>query len=115
MSAGIGTQLVNLVQVRRIDNTDAMLTSPEQGYFVRENIKLRLLTARLSLLARNDLAMKLDLHAAQATLAHYCDTSSKDTRTVEDLLKQVDAAAPSVALPNLSSSLNAIQQLKSRG
>ncbi|KAF1010069.1 MAG: fused uroporphyrinogen-III synthase HemD/membrane protein HemX [Burkholderia sp.] len=115
VSAGIGTQLVNLVQVRRIDNTDAMLTSPEQGYFVRENIKLRLLTARLSLLARNDLAMKLDLHAAQATLAHYCDTSSKDTRTVEDLLKQVDAAAPSVALPNLSSSLNAIQQLKSRG
>jgi uroporphyrinogen III methyltransferase/synthase len=82
---------------------------------VRENVKLRLLTARLSLLARNESAMKSDLHAAQAALAHYFDASSKDTRTVEDLLKQVDAASLSVAVPNLSTSLNAIQQFKSRG
>ncbi|MEK6422719.1 MAG: fused uroporphyrinogen-III synthase HemD/membrane protein HemX [Burkholderia gladioli] len=115
VSTGIGAQLTSLVQVRRIDNADAMLTSPEQGYFVRENVKLRLLTARLSLLARNESAMKSDLHAAQAALAHYFDASSKDTRTVEDLLKQVDAASLSVAVPNLSTSLNAIQQFKSRG
>ncbi|MEX3527089.1 MAG: fused uroporphyrinogen-III synthase HemD/membrane protein HemX [Burkholderia sp.] len=115
VSTAIGAQLTSLVQVRRIDNADAMLTSPEQGYFVCENVKLRLLTARLSLLARNDSAMKSDLHAAQAALARYFDASSKDTRTVEDLLKQVDAASLSVAVPNLSTSLNAIQQFKSRG
>lgn len=116
VSTGIGAQLTSLVQVRRIDNADAMLTSPEQGYFVRENVKLRLLTARLSLLARNDSAMKSDLHTAQTTLAHYFDASSKDTWTVEDLLKQVDVASLlSVAVPNLSTSLNAIQQFKSRG
>lgn len=82
-SAGIGEQLKGLVQVRRIDNADAMLASPEQGYFVRENVKLRLLTARLSLLARNDAAMKADLHAAQASLAKYFDQAAKDTQTVE--------------------------------
>ncbi|MEX3605527.1 MAG: fused uroporphyrinogen-III synthase HemD/membrane protein HemX [Burkholderia sp.] len=113
--AGIGAQLTSLVQVRRIDNADAMLTSPEQSYFVCENVKLRLLTARLSLLARNDSAMKSDLHAAQTALAHYFDASSNDTRTVEDLLKQVDAASLSVAVPNLNTSLNAIQQFNSRG
>ncbi|MEX3582081.1 MAG: fused uroporphyrinogen-III synthase HemD/membrane protein HemX [Burkholderia sp.] len=115
VNAGIGAQLTSLVQVRRIDNADAMLTSPEQGYFVCENVKLRLLTARLSLFARNDSAMKSDLHAAQAALAHYFDASSKDTRTVKDLLKQVDVASLSVTVPNLNTSLNAIQLFKSRG
>ncbi|WP_307838116.1 fused uroporphyrinogen-III synthase HemD/membrane protein HemX [Burkholderia plantarii] len=115
LSTGVAAQLTSLVQVRRIDNADAMLTSPEQGYFVRENVKLRLLSARLSLLARNDAAMKSDLHAAQAALGRYFDASSKDTRTVQDLLRQVDAASLSVAVPNLNTSLSAIQQFKSRG
>ncbi|WP_409333755.1 fused uroporphyrinogen-III synthase HemD/membrane protein HemX [Burkholderia sp. Bp8963] len=114
-SAGLGQQLKGLVQVRRIDNADAMLASPDQGYFVRENVKLRLLTARLSLLARNEPAMKGDLHAAQASLAKYFDQASRDTQTVEDLLKQVDGASLTVALPNLNTSLNAVQQFKSRG
>ncbi|EGD03476.1 bifunctional uroporphyrinogen-III synthetase/uroporphyrin-III C-methyltransferase, partial [Burkholderia sp. TJI49] len=114
-SAGLGQQLKGLVQVRRIDNADAMLASPDQGYFVRENVKLRLLTARLSLLARNESAMKADLHAAQASLGKYFDQASKDTQTVEDLLKQVDGASLTVAVPNLNTSLNAVQQFKSRG
>ncbi|MCM2490903.1 fused uroporphyrinogen-III synthase HemD/membrane protein HemX [Burkholderia glumae] len=115
LSTGVAAQLASLVQVRRIDHANAMLISPEQGYFVRENVKLRLLTARLSLLARNEAAMKSDLHAAQAALGRYFDASSKDTRTVQDLLKQVDAASLSVAVPNLNTSLSAIQQFKSRG
>ncbi|AGK46368.1 uroporphyrinogen-III synthase HemD family protein [Burkholderia thailandensis MSMB121] len=114
-SAGIGAQLKSLVEVRRIDHADAMLASPEQGYFVRENVKLRLLSARLSLLARDDSAMKSDLHAAQAAVARYFDGASKDTRIVQDLLKQVDAASLTVAVPNLNASLNAVQQFKSRG
>ncbi|MCS6600624.1 fused uroporphyrinogen-III synthase HemD/membrane protein HemX [Burkholderia pseudomallei] len=114
-SAGIGEQLKSLVEVRRIDHADAMLASPEQGYFVRENVKLRLLSARLSLLARDDGAMKSDLHAAQAAVARYFDGASKDTRVVQDLLKQVDAASLTVAVPNLNTSLNAVQQFKSRG
>lgn len=114
-SAGLGEQLKGLVQVRRIDNADAMLASPDQGYFVRENVKLRLLTARLSLLSRNDTAMKADLHAAQASLGKYFDQASKDTQTVQDLLRQVDGASLTVAVPNLNTSLNAVQQFKSRG
>ena len=101
--------------MRRIDNADAMLASPDQGYFVRENVKLRLLTARLSLLARNEPAMKSDLYAAQAALAKYFDPAAKDTQVVADLLRQVDGASLTVAVPNLSGSLSAVQQFKSRG
>lgn len=112
--ASAGQELKGLVQVRRIDNADAMLAAPEQGRFLRENLKLRLLSARLSLLSRNQSAMKSDLHAAQAELARYFDGASADTKTVEDLLRQVDAAPLTVTVPNLSASLNAVQQFQSQ-
>ncbi|SDQ99560.1 fused uroporphyrinogen-III synthase HemD/membrane protein HemX [Paraburkholderia tuberum] len=112
---GIGQQLTSLVQVRRIDNADAMLVTPDQGYFVRENLKLRLLSARLALLSRNQTTLKSDLQAAQSALTRYFDASSKDTQTVIDLVKQVDADSAAVELPNLDTSLQAVNQYRNRG
>lgn len=114
-ATGIGHQLTSLVQVRRIDNADAMLVAPDQGYFVRQNVKLRLLSARISLLSRNQAALKSDLHAADAALARYFDNASKQTQNVRDLVKQVDAGSPAVELPNLNTSLQAVRQYRSRG
>nr|WP_240763900.1 fused uroporphyrinogen-III synthase HemD/membrane protein HemX [Paraburkholderia silviterrae] len=113
--SGIGKQITSLVQVRRIDNADAMLVSPDQGYFVRENLKLRLLSARLSLLSRNETTLKSDLAAADSALARYFDSASKETQNVRDLLKQVDAGSGAVTLPTLDTSLKALQQFRSRG
>ncbi|HTR05202.1 MAG TPA: fused uroporphyrinogen-III synthase HemD/membrane protein HemX [Paraburkholderia sp.] len=112
---GVGKQIASLVQVRRIDNADAMLAAPDQGYFMRENLKLRLLSARLSLLSRNEATLKSDLAAADATLARYFDGASKDTQTVRELLKEVGAGSAAVELPTLDKSLQAIQQYRSRG
>ncbi|MDR5792376.1 MULTISPECIES: fused uroporphyrinogen-III synthase HemD/membrane protein HemX [unclassified Caballeronia] len=112
---GIGQQLSSLVSVRRIDNADAMLTSPDQGYFVRENVKLRLLSARLSLLSRSEPTLKSDLHAADAALGRYFDASSKKVQAVRELVKQVDQASLAVAVPNLNASLAAVHQFKRGG
>jgi uroporphyrinogen III methyltransferase / synthase len=114
-SGGIVQQLSGLVSVRRIDNADAMLTSPDQGYFVRENVKMRLLSARLSLLSRNEPTLKSDLHAADAALGRYFDPSSKQVQAVRDLVKQVDQASLAVAVPNLNASLAAVHQFKRGG
>ncbi|MFM0178210.1 fused uroporphyrinogen-III synthase HemD/membrane protein HemX [Paraburkholderia aspalathi] len=115
VTTGIGQQLSSLVQVRRIDNADAMLVTPDQGYFVRENLKLRLLSARLALLSRNQTTLKSDLQAAQAALTRYFDNTSKKTQTVVDLVKQVDAGSAAVELPTLNTSLQAVNQYRSRG
>jgi uroporphyrinogen III methyltransferase / synthase len=115
ITSGIGQQLSSLVSVRRIDNADAMLTSPDQGYFVRENVKLRLLSARLSLLSRSEPTLKSDLHAADAALGRYFDASSKKVQAVRDLVKQVDQASLAVAVPNLNESLAAVHQFKRGG
>jgi uroporphyrinogen III methyltransferase / synthase len=114
-SAGVGQQLKGLVQVRRIDNADAMINSPEQGQFLRENVKLRLLSARLALLSRNQTTLKSDLHAADATLARYFDAASKHTQTVRELVKEVDQGSAAVEIPNLNMSLQAVHNYKSRG
>ena len=45
----VWTELRSLVRVTRIDHPDAVLLAPEQAYFVRENLKLRLLNARVAL------------------------------------------------------------------
>ncbi|WP_084168600.1 fused uroporphyrinogen-III synthase HemD/membrane protein HemX [Paraburkholderia acidipaludis] len=113
--AGIGQQIASLVQVRRIDNADAMLVSPDQGYFVRENVKLRLLSARLSLLSRNEETLKSDLAAADAALGRYFDNASKQTQAVRDLVKEVSVGSAAVAVPNIDTSLQAVEQYRSRG
>jgi uroporphyrinogen III methyltransferase/synthase len=115
VTTGIGQQLTSLVQVRRIDNADAMLVTPDEGYFVRENLKLRLLSARLALLSRNETTLKSDLRAAENALTRYFDSSSKKTQTVTDLVKQVEAGSAAVELPNLNTSLQAVNQYRSRG
>jgi uroporphyrinogen III methyltransferase/synthase len=115
IASGVGQQLSSLVSVRRIDNADAMLVSPDQGYFVRENVKLRLLSARLSLLSRTEPALKSDLHAADTALARYFDPSSSKVKSVRDLVKQVDDASLAVAVPDLNASLAAVHQFKRGG
>ncbi|HTJ91972.1 MAG TPA: fused uroporphyrinogen-III synthase HemD/membrane protein HemX, partial [Pararobbsia sp.] len=106
-------QLAGVVQVRRIDNADAMLVAPDQGQYVRANLRLRLLSARLSLLSRDQKTMNSDLDAAHAAIVHYFDPNASATRTELDLVAQVRQSSTSVELPNLNASLDAIHQYKS--
>jgi uroporphyrinogen III methyltransferase/synthase len=115
VSAAAGEELKSLVQVRRIDHADAMLNSPEQGLYVRDNVKLRLLTARIALLSRDRATLKTDLHAADAALGRYFDDSAKSTRIVRDLVKEVDDGTASVEVPDINASLQAVHNAKSGG
>ncbi len=55
----IWAELRGLVRVQRLDAQDQSLLAPEQAYFLRENLKLRLLHARLALLQRNEPAFRV--------------------------------------------------------
>jgi uroporphyrinogen III methyltransferase / synthase len=109
----LGHQLASVIQVRRIDNADAMLVAPDQAQYLRANLKLRLLQARLSLLSRDEKTMDADLDAADTALARYFDPASKSVQTVRDLVSQVRHTSMSVELPNLNTSLEAVHQYKS--
>ena len=79
----------SLVRVTRIDHPEAMLVAPDQALFLRENLKLRLLNARLSLLARQFDAALFDVRRAVETIERYADRSAKRTQVMLDLLMQV--------------------------
>ncbi len=115
VSAAVGTELRSVVEVRRIDNADAMLASPDQGRFVRDNVKLRLLSARIALLSRDQTTLKSDLQAADAALARYFDGSAKSTQTVRALVKDVGDGSASVQASDINASLQAVHNAKSRG
>lgn len=101
-------ELRSLVRVSRVDNRDAMLVAPEQAYFIRENLKLRLLNARLSVLSRQFDIAQGDLQAARDTLGRYFDRSSNQVVAVEELLRQVSEQARQTQLPRPDETLSAI-------
>lgn len=105
-------ELGQVIRVRKVDDTNALLLSGDQGWFLRENVKLRLLNARLALLSRNEPVFRNDLAAAQAMIGRYFDTRSRRVQGVMTLLKQAQASAVSVSLPTMAESLSALRALK---
>jgi uroporphyrin-3 C-methyltransferase len=94
-----------LVRVSRIDHPDAALLAPEQAFFLRENLKLKVLNARLSLLARQNDAARADVAAAVSTLSKYFDPASRRTQAVAAQLQQVQAQVRSAELPRVDETM----------
>ena len=103
-----GQQLRDLVRVSRIDSPEAALLSPEQGFFFRENLKLKLLNARLGLLARQKDAARNDLGSAAVMVRRYADASSRKTTQMLQLLEQAGLQMKASEMPHLAASLNAL-------
>jgi uroporphyrin-3 C-methyltransferase/uroporphyrinogen III methyltransferase/synthase len=103
-----------LIRVRTVDEPQALMLSPSQSYFVRENLKLRLLNARLALMSRNESTFRDDLNTAQDTLNTYFDTRARTTQSALAALRQVQANNVSIDMPDLSESLNAVRNYKSK-
>ncbi|WP_448900770.1 uroporphyrinogen-III C-methyltransferase, partial [Escherichia coli] len=55
----------SLVRVTRITQPEGMLIAPDQAFFLRENVKLRLLNARLALLSRQTPQATADLRLVE--------------------------------------------------
>lgn len=105
-------ELMQVIRVRRVDDAQALLLTGDQDWFLRENVKLRLLNARLALLSRNEPVFRNDLAVAQAMLGRYFDTKSRRVQAALTLLKQAQAGAVTVQLPTMAESLGALQALK---
>ena len=104
----LGQEVRNLVRVSRIEHPEAMLLSPEQSFFLRENLKLKLLNARLGLLARQLDAVRADLSASANALQIYFDPASRKTQLAANLLQQVQSQMKSAELPRVDETLAAL-------
>jgi uroporphyrinogen III methyltransferase / synthase len=114
LSDEVWRELRQLVVVRQLDKPEPPLLPPSQAYFVRENLRLRLLNARLALLARDEAGYRQDIATAQRWIERYFDPRSKQTAEALQQLKQLSAANLSFEAPSITESLEAVRGYKSR-
>lgn len=98
----------SLVRVSRIDAPEAALVSPEQAFFLRENLKLRLLNARLGLLARQAEWVNNDLDSASASLERYFAISTRKVQTAKNVLEQIRSQTKNLEVPRVDDTLSAL-------
>lgn len=108
LGAEVWDEAKGLLRVTRIDQPNAMLLAPEQAYFLRENLKLRLLNARLALMSRQHEAARADLQAAVETIERYADAKQRRTQLALELLRPLQAQARPVQWPRPEDSLAAL-------
>lgn len=105
--------LQGLVEVRHLDNNDAMLIAPDQAYFIRENLRLRLMDAHLALMQRNSEVFQSDLNNAEAAVRQYFDNNSPATQSwLKELAALKALKVGSVSEDMLKASLTAIRDYR---
>jgi len=97
-----------LVRVSRIDRPEAILLAPDQALFLRENLKLKLLNARLGLLARHMRSSQADLIAVESALARYFDTSAAPIAQAQSTLGRLRKELVESDLPRPEETLAAL-------
>ena len=114
LGAEIWNELKQLVVVRKVSGNEPPLLAPQQAYYVRENLRLRLLNARVSLLTRDEAGYREDLRFSQTWIQRYFDARSRQGSDALAQLKQLSATSISFEMPTISDSLEAVRGFKSR-
>ena len=94
-----------LVRVSRIDEPEAVLLAADQSFFLRENVKFKLLNARLALLSRQSDSARADVAAAAAAVRKYFDVGARQTQAAIGQLQQVQSQLRAVELPRIDETL----------
>ncbi len=111
-AADIWQELRSLVRIQRFDREEPVLLAPEQNFFLRENLKLRLLNARLALLARDHGTFRSELKVAQGWLQRHFAVADPAVKEALDKLQQLLAADTGAELPGLGDSLTVLAKLR---
>jgi uroporphyrin-3 C-methyltransferase len=109
---GVWTDVKSLVRIEVSDRPAAPLIAPSQQYFLRENLRLRLLSARVALLSRDESSFRADVNAAGAWLRQYFDLRTTAVQAAAATLAQLAATTMPSELPDVAASLAAVRTLK---
>ncbi|MCL1861078.1 MAG: uroporphyrinogen-III C-methyltransferase [Proteobacteria bacterium] len=115
LATDVWEELRSLVKFERLDKNDkAVLLAPEQSAFLRENVKMRLLTARLAMLARDGHTYGVDLEQARNWIERFFDMGSKDVKEVVEELRTLESMPVGVIRNELIESAAAVGRFRTR-
>ncbi|MGZ8257076.1 MAG: uroporphyrinogen-III C-methyltransferase [Gallionella sp.] len=108
----IWQEFSQLIRIQNTQHAELPLLPPEQEFFLRENLKLHFLLARMNLLARDEVAFKREIKAMQQWLEDYFATADDDTKRVLKGLKTLAAASINIELPDINTSLAQVRSYR---
>ena len=93
-----------LIRIQKIegDNKDDFLLSPQQEWFLRENIRLHLINAKLALLMYQGDVFNNELDLLQQKIFRYFDNNNSQVKNSLQVLQELKNT-PFIKLPNLES------------
>jgi len=105
-------EVKELVRIQRVDRPEPPLLAPNEVWFLRENLRLRLLSARLALLRGDQDTLRADLQAAREMVTRYFDVGARPTSELLGAIDQLSETQIRVEMPDLSPTLEAARNIK---
>lgn len=102
----------SLVRLERIDRPEPPLLSPEQTFFLRENVKLRLLMARIALLQQDEKSYRDNMEGAAKWIKQHFDVTAPETLKVLSLIRGLADDAMETQMPDINESLGLVSKYK---
>lgn len=106
--------LKRMFSIHKVDDPSSLMLNPEQAFFVRQNAKLALASARLALFSRNETLFKADIQKASGALKNYFDNRNAKVGAQIANLEQLAATKIAIETPTLSETLNAIRSARTQ-
>lgn len=103
------TQIKSLVVVRHQGGDAAALVPPDQEFFLRQNLKLKLEASRLALLRKDDKTFDDALSTAEQWLTQYFAKDSPAVTGMQKSLERLAATRLRPPLPDLSGTLKSLR------
>lgn len=110
--ASLRHDMGQFISIRRADNPAALLMSPDQASQLRENLRLRVMTAQLALLMRQPGVWKSETRALAQALDTRYDKQAAETRQARKIAEGLADTAIDEKLPTVANSLQALQALR---
>jgi uroporphyrin-3 C-methyltransferase len=106
----IWTDIKKLIRIEHVGKQD--IPPPSHSYFLRENLKLRLLAAHNALLARDAVNFKAYLKTSIEWINRHFNNKSKVGISMLETLSQLHGNEIAIDLPNISTSYDAVRKYR---
>lgn|GEM_PF-5261495 len=108
----MGRELLALVQISKVASPDVLLMTPDQRELVRQQLRMHILSARMSLVARQPEAVQQDLDQVRRLMNHHVSLNTPTAAAAKGQLTALEQSLKQLEWPELKDSLTALNQLQ---
>jgi len=105
-------EIKDLIRIRRLDQPELPLLTPSQNYFLRQNLKLRLLAARVALVQRDETSFRADITAARDWVKHYFNRQDEVSKSFIGSLEELLRTPVALKDAQIAASLQALRSAR---